>query len=169
MPIVFVHGVANRKGTKAYDDHWSRLEAFSREYIAPAISSRPDQVKIIDAYWGDLGVRFAWDGISRPRSPLLGMGALSVPAVADRARIAATLPPDVLDTFPPVPPPARSGLVSSGSAAGTASDSAFRLKNLSQDQLSDFLVAVLDKMERGSEQKIVADKIAHDAQFKTKL
>ena len=169
MPIVFVHGVANRNGTEAYDDHWANLEAFLREYIAPEISEQPDQVKIIDAYWGDLGVRFAWDGISRPRSPLLGMGAPSEQTGADRAQIIATLPPSILDFIPSATPPARSGLVASGSATGITPDRGFRLKNLSPDQLSDFLVAVLDQMESGSERKIAADKIAHDSQFKTKL
>ncbi len=74
MPIVFVHGVATRDTSKDYSKWWDGLEIFLREKIAPVISSRPDRVGIRDAYWGDLGVKFAWNGASRPRS-LLGQGA----------------------------------------------------------------------------------------------
>ena len=54
MPIVFVHGVANRKGA-GYEASWAHTKDFLRRYIAPVTSRSPDKEFIEDAYWGDVG------------------------------------------------------------------------------------------------------------------
>ena|ERR1035437_2357338 len=85
MPIVFVHGVATRNGDKKYEDHWKDMNAYLRDYVAPEISARPNDVAIVDAYWGDLAAQFAWNGASRPLSALLGMGTSKDPTQYDQA------------------------------------------------------------------------------------
>jgi hypothetical protein len=71
LPIVFVHGVAQR------DEHaFEGLKVFLSTYVAPAV--RPDDptaVQVYGAFWGPLGAEFAWGGLSRPRSAITGQGA----------------------------------------------------------------------------------------------
>ena len=69
MPIVFIHGVATRNYKQEHSDQWVEIEALLRRHIAPVISSDARRVDIIPAYWGDIGVQFAWNGASLPLHP----------------------------------------------------------------------------------------------------
>lgn len=60
MPIVFVHGVNNRKNEIYRKNEFIR-NAFLQEIVAPALNITAGKVKIINPYWGDKGVNFAWD------------------------------------------------------------------------------------------------------------
>jgi len=59
MPIVFVHGVNNRKGGEYRDNEIGRNE-FLREIVAPALGLEPGEVSIENPYWGGDGARFSW-------------------------------------------------------------------------------------------------------------
>ena len=92
MPIVYIHGVATRMTASSYSAHWQSLQRFLRRYVAPVLTPTPDRIAILDAYWGDLGVKFAWSGASRPMSPLLGMGAGAAPTPLEQAAALASVP-----------------------------------------------------------------------------
>ncbi len=78
MPVVYIHGVAVRdkagspvptNGNKLLerlleDITWAMVAERLRRFVAPAISAKPESVSLIHAYWGDLAVRLAWDGLS---------------------------------------------------------------------------------------------------------
>lgn len=169
MPIVFVHGVATREDQTNYPAHWSQIETFLRRYIAPAISADPDRVDIVDAYWGDIGVRFAWDGASRPHSPLLGQGAAPAPSAEEQALALAAMS-EAMRGLPAEPAAPRSAgiLIAAGPAAPPASAGAskMRLKDFSPDQLSDLALAVIQTTLPDPGQQtlaaIAADAVAHD-------
>jgi hypothetical protein len=69
MPIVFVHGVAQRS-----EAVFAGVEPFLERYVAPAINPN-GKVECRFAFWGDLGVKFAWNGASRPKDAITGQGA----------------------------------------------------------------------------------------------
>lgn len=80
MPLVFVHGVANRRGETAADqaafarrvgarDGLFRSIAFAGRVRAPAV------LHIENPYWGDLGSRFAWNLASVPKGGDEALGA----------------------------------------------------------------------------------------------
>lgn len=66
MPIIFVHGVTTRDHKREHVELWRQTERLLRRHIAPVISRDPEYVDIISAYWGDIGVKFAWGGASLP-------------------------------------------------------------------------------------------------------
>ena len=96
MPIVYIHGVANREESKSYQEAWKNTRTYIRRYLAPTISDTPDDIVIENLYWGDLGAKFYWDRESRPPSPLLGMGAAGSMPASDQA-LAYAAHPDYLD------------------------------------------------------------------------
>lgn len=64
MPIVYVHGVAVRdRGEAGYEAvqpfltglDWPDVEPRLRQYLAPVLSDSPEGVRIVEAFWGDLG------------------------------------------------------------------------------------------------------------------
>lgn len=65
MPIVFVHGVNNRKQDPDYESGNVAREAFFRRILAPGIELTGD-VKVLFPYWGDQGVQFRWNQASLP-------------------------------------------------------------------------------------------------------
>jgi hypothetical protein len=160
MPIVYVHGVANRLDDEDQLPGWDEVSAYLRRYIAPEISDLPEGVSIKRAYWGDYGAIFRWSGASRPRSKLLGQGAGGGAADQGVADLGG------LTQLPAVPPTSSSAsALTSGRNAGQQGASTFRLRNLSSDELSNFLSASIEKVEsRSSAQaaKIAADEVAHD-------
>lgn len=68
MPIVFVHGVSTRDYHKEHALLWTKVEDLLRRYVAPTIAPDPHNVAIIAAYWGDIGVKFHYNGASRPQA-----------------------------------------------------------------------------------------------------
>jgi len=72
MPIVFVHGVAQRNQKQ----FGAGVEVFLREYVAPCLNAAsPDSVVVESAYWGRLGAAYAWKGASVPAPFARQMGA----------------------------------------------------------------------------------------------
>ncbi len=67
MPIVFIHGAGTRTYHRRYDVDWDHVEQHLRHYVAPVIAPDPENVAILLAYWGDLGVKLAWEGHSIPQ------------------------------------------------------------------------------------------------------
>lgn len=164
MPILYIHGVAtrDRQGFLA-------MEPSLRRLVAPAIADNPQHVLIDDVFWGDIAATFAWDGASRPRSRLLGMGAeATTPTPLERAFAAAAFP-EALKRLPasPAPAPGTGGLISGSVAlASHGSRLPVRLQDLSPDALSDLLAILLsdtvaDPAQRAS-LTLAADAVAHD-------
>jgi hypothetical protein len=173
MPLVFVHGVANRVDKRgnleSFEDY---VEPLLRRYVAPILRSDPENAVIRLAYWGDEGVKFAWNGESRPRSVLLGQGAAASPAVAERSAQLAALPDTrvVVRSAPASPASVPSGLIAAGSQGGPALP---QLKVLGPDVLSDLLAAFISaEMPPGGDQSaalIAADDAARDPAVRTAL
>jgi hypothetical protein len=147
MPIVFIHGVAVREDGTKFDAWWGELLRDLRSYIAPVITSgSPEDVRILPAYWGNLGARFAWGGASRPRSSLRGKGAAGDVGVWPDTALALTEIPEVLRI---VPRPSAAGiagggqLVPKGSESPASSTTVPRLKDLTAEQLADLTSAAI--------------------------
>ena len=66
MPIVFVHGVATRKGA-AYEAATRVRTALIRSFLLPSLYLDVDKVKFWNPYWGDNAADFAWNHASLPR------------------------------------------------------------------------------------------------------
>jgi hypothetical protein len=80
MPLVFVHGVANRRGEtpeeqQIFDTRMALIgEQFRQAAFAERVSAS-DGLAVFTPYWGDLGVKFARNLACLPQS---GIQALSV-------------------------------------------------------------------------------------------
>lgn len=138
MPILYVHGVnvRNREGFEA-------MQVFARRYIAPTISDDPTGVLITDAYWGDHAFKPTYNGVSRPRTQLLGMGADGLPD--DEVSVMAALDNiDVLDRLPSRSntAPSTGGLAGGGLSSGVP-DMAVDLADMKAEDLGDVLIAAL--------------------------
>lgn len=163
MPILYVHGVNTRCRTG-----FLALEAFLRHYIAPAISSQPDTVLIDDVFWGDAGVDFAWDGASRPRSRILGMGPDASELTAVEGALAAAAYADALDRLPeqPSPAPATGGLIAGGARAPGPARPVVRPRDLDRQELADLLAVIIaSQIPESAEQTrliLAADAVARD-------
>ncbi|AEL07779.1 hypothetical protein [Xanthomonas campestris] len=68
MPIVFVHGVNNRREDADYDDGVERMRGFLQNLVAPQIGIDPAQLTTYFPYWGGNGVQFRWKQASLPKS-----------------------------------------------------------------------------------------------------
>jgi hypothetical protein len=166
MPIIYVHGVANRlDGQDHLQNFEQSVKPLLRRYVAPVLSATPDKVNIRLAYWGEAGVRFAWNGASRPKSVLLGQGTADFGTFADQAAAIGSLPATraELRTAAPATSAAPPGLIGSGPGAGSGQA---RLKTLSATALSDLLgTFIAHTVPEGSERTgalIAADETAHD-------
>jgi len=166
MPIIFIHGVATRNATT-----FERVEPYLREYIAPEIAGDPHNVMIIPTYWGDLGAKFAWKRVCRPRTPLLRHGPgpstldlhmRAMGAVSSRAldRISeektASLQPGSGFTS------GRSA-ASPGSAVDARESDVLRPSEMNPDELADLMAAALEE-DDDSAAVLAADQLAHDPQ-----
>lgn len=69
MPIVFVHGVNNRKDDEYRDNEIAR-DAFLRKIVAPALGlpEGSAELKVVSPYWGGDGAKFAWNMAVLPTS-----------------------------------------------------------------------------------------------------
>lgn len=68
MPIVFVHGVNNRREDADYEAGVERTTGFLTSLLAPKIGIEPSNLTTFFPYWGDLGVKFRWKQASVPKS-----------------------------------------------------------------------------------------------------
>ncbi|MDX0481430.1 hypothetical protein GOD90_20355 [Sinorhizobium medicae] len=67
MPVVFVHGVNNRRDD-GYRENEAARNGFLRDIVAEALKLPPDKLTILSPYWGDNGVKFAWNMAVMPDS-----------------------------------------------------------------------------------------------------
>jgi hypothetical protein len=76
MPIVFVHGVNNRKEDAGFDEDVSRKTEYLKTLLAPSLGLNPSKVSISFPYWGGDGVKFLWNQVSLPEGKFetLGIG-----------------------------------------------------------------------------------------------
>jgi hypothetical protein len=170
MPIVYVHGVATRDPESSF----SEIKQYLRRFVAPVISSTPEDVLIDQAFWGDAGAHFAWNGASRPRSLLLGQGAASAASAAERVSLVAALRASLAQLPVSQPPVRPSGLVSGQVGVGATTIGApLRLKDLLTDELSDLVADLIalsvDDAEVRARATLAADKLAHDPGFLASL
>jgi hypothetical protein len=149
MPLLFLHGVSNRPGA-SWQATARMVEVFLRRYVAPAISDDPDGVPFLPVMWGDLGAKLAWNGASRPRSALLGMGA--EPDAVAMDRMLTVLAHPGLAALPVAPVAGPTGLIAAGAAppaapaapdGGDGADGPGLLGDLPPERLADLLVACL--------------------------
>lgn len=68
MPIVFVHGVDNRKAGADYASGIKVKEEYLKSILAPRLGLDARKVRVIFPYWGDSGVSFRWNQASLPSS-----------------------------------------------------------------------------------------------------
>ena len=177
MPIVYVHGVGTRATAADYQRSWAEIEAFLRRYVAPTFTDRPDDVSIENAYWGDVAAAPSLGGISRPRGPLLGMGAeAELAAGADPASLAlmtefsaALSAAEAADPNPQDPVGLGSRLTASGLTAPVDGVPGPSLDALSPTELSDVLVAAMPPVEQSTSWAVAADEVAHDRETRSQL
>ncbi|WP_327733970.1 hypothetical protein OG749_08865 [Streptomyces nojiriensis] len=72
MPLVYVHGIANRRERGAHRADTLR-DAMFREHLLSALPGGADH-RVYTAHWGDLGGRLAWNGDSFPEAALQRLG-----------------------------------------------------------------------------------------------
>lgn len=73
MPVIFVHGVNVRKDDE-YERNVASRNALIQRLLLDPLSQRDPRyglVKIVNPYWGDLGVNFAWDEETIPNVSFL--------------------------------------------------------------------------------------------------
>jgi hypothetical protein len=155
VPIIYIHGVAVRSIEMPM-----RVETYLRRYIAPVLSNEPETVPFLYVPWGSEAASFAWNGASRPPSPLLRLGGGEAPTPLFAVEHAESLV-DVLE------PAALLGGLTTGQVGELGRG---RLKELSVDELSDaaamLLVSTDDDVALIT---IAADDVAHDARVRTEL
>lgn len=66
MPIVFVHGVNNRKEDADYEPSRARIEQSLRSILATDLDIDAKVVSVSFPYWGGDGVKFRWNQASLP-------------------------------------------------------------------------------------------------------
>lgn len=79
MPIVFVHGVNNRKEDADFDADIARKKEFFKTLLAPPLGLDLSKASITFPYWGGNGVKFLWNQVSLPGGSFesLGLGSKS--------------------------------------------------------------------------------------------
>lgn len=140
MPILYIHGVNTRSR-----EGFFALKPFLERLVAPVLSDDPEHVLIDDVYWGDVGVKFAWDGAARPSSRLLGMGTNHVEPGLLESALTASAFKSILKDIPdaPMKPASTGGLISGGASTGSRKTPAQTLEQLDGSALSDLLVSLL--------------------------
>lgn len=155
MPIIYMHGVNTRDPA-----HFKPVQEYLRNIVAPAISAKPQNVSIRAADWFQLCPAPKWEGISRPRTALFGMGAEATPNEMLDAMLAAA---------PRAPAPASS--FTSGSAASASGG--IRLDQMSDEDLADLIALASAKPGTTPLQRaqigVAADRVAHDPDVRTRL
>lgn len=73
MPLVFVHGVNVRADGSYYQDVNAR-NSLLRRFALNAIFADPRAIEIFNPYWGQYGVKFAWNQASLPQSGIEELG-----------------------------------------------------------------------------------------------
>jgi hypothetical protein len=169
MPIVFVHGVANRSDSPDYSAGLQSIERLLREYVCPIISPTDAAgVEFIAPYWGGVGVRFAWNRVCCPAG-ILGMGGggnsplETAIVLASEQRLRESI-------VEPTVKSSGSGLLPQGPQNSPATGGALSLKTLTSEQISDLAVTIVNGLSGKTEieksrLRIAADLVAHDPAF----
>lgn len=170
MPIVYIHGVANRD-----PKFWKPVNELLKRYVVEEISPQnPDNVAIIPVYWGDVGAKFAWDGKSRPKTVLAGQGLDSISPL-EQVQIQAEHGHELKNLPTRKEVAGRPGGLTSGAASTeTTGSSGFRLKDLDKNQLSELLVSIVKNEKNDDDIRkawavIAADSVARAAETMTGL
>lgn len=68
MPLVFLHGANVRREDQAdeFDENVIKRDQFFKVHGLRSVIRSPNQLKIFNPYWGNLGAKFAWDFASVP-------------------------------------------------------------------------------------------------------
>ncbi len=74
MPLVFVHGVANRLGPGYAKGSAMRQTLFQEYLLKPYAQAGGQPALVISPYWGDLGGRMRWMGASLPLGEFEALG-----------------------------------------------------------------------------------------------
>jgi hypothetical protein len=171
LPIVYIHGVANRMDDPSYKSAGIELEKLLLRYVAPVIGT----TVVRTAYWGEYGAQFRWNGLSRPRTILRGQGSDTFESsTTQTALLLASSGVPTPQSFRALTP-RFSGLVPAGpSTLGPASPSPqVRLRDFSPEQLSDLLAATIVSETKDVTLRpsllIAADEIAVDPQTTAQL
>ena len=72
MPIVFIHGVATRRGAR-YDQAVRARDALFRRYVYERLHL-PAGLPVTNAYWGDDAAEFRWGNASVPTEGIEAFG-----------------------------------------------------------------------------------------------
>lgn len=159
MPIVHIHGVATRD-----PQDLEQREAMLRRYITDELKHDdvPGDVPVLRTYWGDQGATFAWNLQSCPTQSLLSMGAGAALTPATQAQQMAEFT-EQTKNLPTTPPPAAAGgrLIAPGVTMGAANPR-IRLKDLTEDQLSDLAVSTVLTKQNDTWQETLAIIAADD-------
>jgi hypothetical protein len=170
MPILYVHGV----NTRTREPFENGIRRYLRRYVAPAISDDPATVMIEQAFWGDVAVKFAFDGVSRPRSQLLGQGADEIADISGLHKVlaAATLNEYVAE-WPSAAPSPSDALIGGSAPASDPTASPISLDSFSEDELSDLLAGIIGAVVPNETERcrltIAADEVSRDARIRAKL
>lgn len=154
MPILYVHGVNTRSRETFFG-----IEPLLRRFVAPKISSTPRDVFIDDYYWGTSGIRLGWDGASRPRTRLLGMGSGVAPDLIERSlavdeqRFAIRKAPSPTDTKTED----TGSLHAPGRRPVRTAQPSILLSSLKQDELADLLAGMISNTLREESAKPGSD------------
>lgn len=167
MPIIYVHGVATRNREGFFE-----IETFLRRLVAPVIADDPENVLIDDVFWGGNAAAFGWNGLSRPRTRLLGQGAQDIPVTSFDRTVGSVGLEHTIKNAPAGAAPPTGGLIS-GTASAAAALPPVRLRDFSPQELSDVLAIIADglalKPGQNARLKIAADDLARDANLRAQL
>lgn len=139
MPILYVHGVNTRSRAGFLE-----IEPILRRHLAPVVSDDGASVPIDDYFWGHLGVHFAWDGASRPRTRIVGKGAARASDSLVAKGLVISEHRAAIQRAPKAAVAATRGKVVAKGARGPNGKRAIRpLTDLKQDELSTFLSGLI--------------------------
>jgi hypothetical protein len=156
-----MHGVNTRS-----PDHFTPIRAYLKEIVAPSIAKDPENVSVTAADWFTFCRPPKWDGISRPRSLLLGQGT-EIPVEPERKALLDKL---VAKVSAAKPEPVTSKYGSGQSEEAVVS---VRLDDLSEADLADLLAVAVpghttDALSR-ARIGIAADAVAYDPEIRAEL
>lgn len=120
-----------QRNERAYEG----IRVFLEAYVAKAVNpTNPEQVRMYSAYWGPLGVNFAWEGLSRPRTALTGQGPVDGAEAAASAVVLNRLVPEAAK------PATTAARRPSALAGGAHEDEAATLDGISPARRRDIFV-----------------------------
>jgi hypothetical protein len=164
MPLVFVHGVSVRRD-EDYDQLVAARNSLFRRFALKQLVADPMATKIFNPYWGDDGVKFAWNSASLPRrggEAFGGEDELAYSFLADTPDIATPKLKDewLLDTA------RRSGLTAAIDLLWSAA--AYSGKQSTSDELAVTAKEAMEYVETNPSAEWLGE-VANDEEFVGKL